>query len=198
MKLLSKTSTKKGVGVLTVLFLGGYLFLNAFEHPFSILTIKELSQGHTILNVLPYYDANMAYAHLLSYPQEAVSIYKRILLFDSLLLIPIYVLFFASTFIYLSKRLLPNRKGLHNFLAVIPFIVGLLNYIEDGLVLYLLTSIPEKHEAMALLCGYFTTSKTILISFSLITIILMFLISSAVRILNQSKVRKLRMGKPSL
>lgn len=46
---------------------GVYLLLNATRLPFSVVTLREHAGGHTILNLLPYYDAATAYEHLASY-----------------------------------------------------------------------------------------------------------------------------------
>lgn len=187
MKHLQKPSSTKSLVILTGVFLSAYLFLNAFQHPLSILTIKELSGGHTILNVLPYYDAKIAYAHLLSYSPEAISIYKRILLFDGLILIPVYVIFFAKALVYFAGRLLPGRKQLVKYLPIIPLFAGILNYLEDAIVFYLLATVPEKLETLATLGGFITTSKTLLISISMITILGMFLVHSGVALLKSIK-----------
>lgn len=149
------------------------------KHPLSILTIKALSNGHTILNVLPFYDAIIGYEHVQSYSLEAIEIYNRILVFDLIILIPVYVSFFSLGLLYFGNKLLKNRRKLVSFVASLPIFAGFLNIIEDGAVFYLLQSFPVRFEHLMAITGMITTTKSLIITISLILIFTALLISLA-------------------
>lgn len=185
MKFLFTKSNSKNIAILFLVFLLSYLFLNAFYHPISILSIIELSEGYTILNVLPYYNSRIAYEHLLSYPFEAIKIYYRVLVFDFFILIPIYVAFFSMSLYHLLKKLTKLDSRLIQKIAFIPLIAGFLNLIEDVVITMLLNKLPEQHNSLANFSGLLTTSKSMIITISLLSIIFMFLISGIKTINNK-------------
>ena len=52
--------------------------------------------------------------------------------------------------------------------ATLPLLAGLMNYMEDGLVLTLIHRFPARHDGLAALCGICTTTKSLLITLSLL------------------------------
>lgn len=149
---------------------GVYLLLNATRLPFSILTLREHAGGHTILNLLPYYDAATAYEHLASYSPQAVAVYHAILALDVVVLIPVYVLAFSSALALAGARVLMRtprpRERLYRGLLLMPALAGAMNLLEDGLILFLLQTHPARYGALSGFAGVVTTTKTVLISAS--------------------------------
>lgn len=134
--------TKKNLIVATFILLANFLLLNSLHHPLSILTIKELSGGHTILNLLPFYGATTGYEYLESYPSDAVSIYKRILLFDLIILIPSYVFFCFMGLGYYGKKIMTEKNTILSNVLLLPIIAALLNIVENVIIYYLLNYLP--------------------------------------------------------
>lgn len=174
MKYLFNKTNPKNILIFFLAFLLSYFFLNLFHHPVSILSIIEISEGHTILNVLPYYNSEIAYEHLSSYPEEAIKIYYRVLLYDFFILVPVYVTFFSMAIFYLLKKTTKLSPGLTQKIAYIPIIAGVLNIIEDIVVAILLNKLPEQLTSLASISAILTTSKSLIILISLLSIIVMF------------------------
>lgn len=174
---IQQVATGKNLLLAAVIFLFAYLFLNTLHHPVSVLTIKQLSGGHTILNLLPFYDTAIGYEYIESYTSEAVDIYKRILLYDVIIMIPAYIVFFILDFSYYGRKILPNKKRIISILFVLPIIAALLNLIEDGIIWFLLASLPDHLDKLMTIAGVITTSKSLIMAVCLFLIAICFIIS---------------------
>jgi hypothetical protein len=181
----------KSVSIFFTLFLGTYALLNYTTLPFSIPSLQEASGGKTILNVLPHYDSAVAYEHIQSYSSEAVDIYYRILLIDVLALIPIYVMFLSTSLLHAGLLVL-RRRGqlLLHILAVLPLVAAVLNLCEDGIIVYLIEAYPHRHDALATLCGFITTAKSLFIMISLLTAAAFYLLIGYSRVAYLVGLRK--------
>lgn len=176
MKLLYRIANGRNLILLFFLFLLSYLFLNAFHHSASILSIKEMSGGHTILNLLPYYDAELAYEHLLAYTPKAVVYYYRVLMLDLILVIPIYTAFFSVGISYFLEKLSRLKPKNVQLIAALPIVAGIINLIEDAVVTVLLYKLPIQFTKLASLSGYLTMLKTMIITACLLSILIMFVV----------------------
>ncbi len=166
---LQSWARPRGVLIFFVAFLSIYALLNFTALPFSIPALQAAAGGKTILNVLPHYDAGEAYAHIAAYSPEAVAIYYRILLIDIVALIPVYVLFLTTGLLHAGGRVFRGRApGLLRLMALMPSAAALLNVVEDGMIVFLIESYPQRFEALATLCGFITTTKSLLIMGSLL------------------------------
>jgi hypothetical protein len=172
--LLRHITTKKLI-VSAAILLCSFLFLNALHHPVSILTIKKLSGGHTILNLLPFYNATIGYEYLESYTSEAVAIYRRVLLFDLIILIPAYVAFFICGIGYYGKSVLHNKKLLSGIL-VLPIVAALLNLAEDAIVWFLLHSLPVHFDNLMTISGVVTTIKLFIFIVCFVLVVVFFVL----------------------
>ncbi|NLR74938.1 hypothetical protein [Leeia aquatica] len=150
------------------LFLTAYLLLNATHLPLSIPAYRDANGGYTILNLLPFYDADTAYRYLQQLTPQAITIYRNIVLMDALWLIPAYTLLFSLGIRHASQWRSGGHSGrVWQSLSLLPWLAALLNYIEDAMILYLMQEFPQRHLALATLCGGLTTSKTLLLVISL-------------------------------
>ena len=174
---IQQYATGKNLLFAAAVFLSGFLFLNTLHHPVSILTIKQLSVGHTILNLLPFYNAAIGYEYIESYTSEAVNIYKRVLIFDVIILIPAYVVFFILSFSYYGRKILPDKKRIISIFFILPIIAALLNLIEDGIIRFLLESIYYHSNKLMTIAGIITTSKLSIFAVCFLLIIVCFIIS---------------------
>ncbi len=179
------------VSVLFVLFVGSYALLNYTDLPFSIPALQEVSNGKTILNVLPYYDAGLAYEYISSYGQGGVDIYYRILVIDLLVLIPIYLVFMTTAMLHSGSIVFRGGgKLLLHTLAMMPLMAAALNLIEDGTIVFLIDSYPHQYNEVATLLGFITSAKSILITVSLLAVALFYLVIGYSRITFNFGVRK--------
>ena len=174
---IQQYATGKNLLFAAVVFLSGYLFLNTLHHPVSILTIKQLSGGHTILNLLPFYNAAIGYEYIESYTSEAVNIYKRVLIFDVIILIPAYVVFFILSFCYYGWKILPDKKRIISIFFILPIIAALLNLVEDGIIRFLLESQSYHSNKLMTIAGIITTSKLLIFAVCFFLITVCFIIS---------------------
>ncbi len=164
----------------------GIIFINAFRHPVSILSIKELSDGYTILNVLPYYNAQIGYAHLDSYTNEAILIYKFVLMYDLFVLIPLYLLFLILGMAYFRHKIFAGNNKFIAFICFIPVMAAFLNIAEDAVVYILLKALPSHMDVLMTISGILTTFKSLLIS-----VCLFFMLYCVIRlVLNSKNVQK--------
>lgn len=136
----------------------------------SIEQVQAHADGYGILNTLPGYGAEQAYAHLHAYTATAWRHYQAILLADLLLLIPAYVLGLAA----LIARLLPPRGGWH-VLLLIPPAAGLFNLVEDLLIVGLHAALPRELPALAAMAGLLTATKALLLKLCLLAMALLLL-----------------------
>ncbi len=185
---MAKSTT---VAVLFVALIGSYSLLNYTNLPFSIPSLQAASGGNTILNVLPHYDAVMAYDYIASYSQSAIEIYHRILLLDVLVLIPVYVLFLTVALLQTGKLVLRRRgQSYLQFLAVLPSVAAMLNLLEDGIITGLIAAYPVRYEALATFCGYITTAKSVLVVTSFLTITVFAILIGYSRVVYSLGLRK--------
>ena len=174
--LLQHITAKKLILAALVLSVS-FLFLNALHHPISILTIKKISGGRTILNLLPFYNATSGYEYLESYTSEAVAIYRRILIFDLIILIPAYIVFSILGLGYYGKRVLHNKKLILSGVLVLPIVAALLNLTEDAIVWFLLHSLPIHFDNLMTISGIATTIKLIIFIICLTLMVVFFVLS---------------------
>lgn len=197
MRYFENHANGKNLAIVGIAFLLSYLFLNVIKHPFSILSIKELTGGYTILNVLPFYNAETAYEFLNAYPKEAIKIYRRILVYDLLILIPVYVSFFSFALIYLGNSLKGRGKDMARIMVFLPLIAGTLNIIEDGIIFVLLNALPTELNTLASLSGIITTTKSILITVCFLSVITIFLIITTRAITKKRSISNFKQPEPN-
>ena len=77
-----------------------------------------------------------------------------------LLLIPVYVLAFSGALARAAARVFSRRPGVLRVLLWLPVLAGVSNLVEDGLVWALLSTYPERHDALAAFAGSVTGVKT--------------------------------------
>lgn len=147
------------IGLYSVLFAGIFLSLQLFHHPFSILSIQELSGGHTILNMKGWYNAVIAQEHLQAYSTEAIAIYRRILYLDMFVLIPGYCLLFLLYLRYLAVRTKAEKTATYQWIIRMIVLAALANYSEDALMISLLREIPDTPSVLATISGLLSTLK---------------------------------------
>lgn len=186
-----KYATGLYVGFSGFLLLLTYLFLNTINHPISIRTIKELSSDHTILNLLPYYDSTLGYEHMMAYTPTAIAIYERILVFDLVLLIPVYVSFFCLGAYYYVPKLVPRWLGMARVLSAAAVVAGFLNIVEDTLVYSLLNALPEQKPTLMNVSGLITFAKSSLISICMLTLLVFIVIDLIQRLYFNSVAKTL-------
>lgn len=191
LKKMQSFAKPKVVSILFILFLGIYALLNYTNLPFSIPSLQEVSGGKTILNVLPHYGAAVAYDYIASYSPKAVDIYDRILLIDVLALIPIYVMFLTVGILHAGSLVL--RRSGQSFLrifAVLPLVAAILNLVEDGIIVYLIEAYPHRYETLATVCGFITSTKSLLIMASLLAVTVFYLLIGYSRVAYSIGLRK--------
>ncbi|KXX69389.1 hypothetical protein [Flammeovirga sp. SJP92] len=176
MKFIFKHANGKNLNLLFFAFLSSYLFLNTGQHPFSIPSVIQQSDGFAILNVVPYYDAETAYVFLNAYTSSAIEIYYRILCFDFLVLIPLYVSFFSMSLIFLLQRLSHLKNDVLQKIALLPFIAGILNIAEDLIIVFLLYDFPNQWLVIATISGLLTASKSMVTVICLLGVFGLYLV----------------------
>ena len=139
-------------------FAGIFLSLHLFHHPFSILSVKEHSDGRTILNMLYWYDAETAHEYINGYKMEALHIYNRITLLDMVVIIPSYVFLTVQASFYFLRRSDSGKKLFYATLTVV-LVAAVANYGQDMIIRRLLFLRPGTDEFLAGLSGWLSMVK---------------------------------------
>lgn len=175
MRFWFRLDSPRMVATTFVLFLLAYFFLNSPAVPFSLPAFQMQNGGLEILNVQPFYTAETAYRQISLYTPEAIRIYHQILAFDLLVLIPLYVLFLSSALRHAGTRVLGRRiPRLVDLLPAVPLVAGGLNIVEDALLFVLLRSYPLRLEGLANVAGMITASKTLLLTLSFLSVLVLY------------------------
>lgn len=168
-----QTAARARVVAISGAVFGLLLFLlNATDLPFSIRSLSAVSSGHTILNILQFYTGEEAYQHIAAYGDAGAGIYRQILQLDAWLLIPAYVLFLGAGTLHAGDRVWRGGgQGWLRLAVLFPLGAGLCNYLEDGVVWYLLGSFPDVHMTLANICGVLTALKTVFMTAALAVVL---------------------------
>ena len=125
--------------------------------PFGLSKIKPYAGNASILDVETYYTAAQAYQRLDLFGEQGRAAYLRILMGD--LVYPALLGLFLSVAITLVLRqVLPAHHRWHK-LNLLPIANLALDYLENMLLITLLTSFPSHLDAVAMLAGWVTFAK---------------------------------------
>lgn len=122
--------------------------------------IKNMSGGLVILDLQMFYTPSHAYAFLDQLGVVGRAAYLRMLGLDFLFIIG-YVLF-NSIFIFLAFKLICNKTNVMHSLCLLPVFTGILDIIENFVIIAMLQRFPEQIYTAARVAGCLTTIKTIL------------------------------------
>lgn len=138
-----------------------FVWLFNFSHvPFSNPSLKKISGGEGLLDVLPFYSAQEAFSILGRYGTVGQELYLKFLAAD-FIFIPVYSLGFALLF----TRAVRARFGENDtwlWLNLLPLGIGLFDCIENLCILGMLLMYPGTNLALGTLSGLATLCKAVL------------------------------------
>jgi hypothetical protein len=169
---LKKISTVRAVLLLALFFTAMYIILNG--QPFGIAELNERFSDSTVLDSRSSYTPEEAYKLFEALGQEGRYFYARIILLLDFAFPLSYALFCASAISFLLTRLLPGRTGLMR-INLVPVATGLVDYVENILLLDIVFTYPKQVNIVAVLANYMTVAKNFLMWFSLILLLLAFI-----------------------
>lgn len=135
-KLLDITSSKKGLIILGVL-----IAISGTSLGITLQQIAELSNGNSIPDFAVGYSSEFIQNLFQSYGEKGMELYRRVHLID-LFNPAIYAMLLASLSYLFFKETKWER------LAIVPLIVGLLDYLENFFLFNLLNDFPQVNDSM--------------------------------------------------
>lgn len=143
-----------------------FWLFNFSAMPFSNPSLMKISGGAGLLDVMPYYSADEAFAMLNQYRVQGRDLYLRFLIAD-FMFIPVYSLGFALLFTRtIRAKFRENDTWL--WLNLLPLACGLFDCLENLCVLGMLFMYPGTSVALGTLSGLATLGKTVLTFVSLL------------------------------
>jgi hypothetical protein len=136
----------------------------------------EAISGEPLLDTIFAYSADDLYRILGTYGPEGRVLYRQYLIWVDLLYGTLAGVTFAAILLALSKSV-DRLGGLLRTAALIPILMMVLDYLEDGLLLLLLTRFPEIVIGLASMASLATSLKLITVYLSLILMVGGFLLA---------------------
>lgn len=167
---INQISNGKSLTVLLTLSLLLMVVVNLINLPITVPRINELSNGAGILDAKLYYTSIEAYQVLDAQQPAGRQVYlKFFTMFDSIFPL-IYSLALAVIITVIFRLAFPSASWFQK-LSLVPFIVGMLDYLENAAIITMLIKYPV-HVDIASIAGYFTLGKWVFSWFSLLLIVL--------------------------
>lgn len=125
--------------------------------PFGLTRIKPYAEGANILDIELFYSAEQAYQRLALFGEQGRAVYFNILMGD--LIYPALLGGFLCVSITLLFRRLNFPSVYWQYLGLLPLANMVFDYIEDALLLSLLSNYPAKLPLTATTAGFVTFTK---------------------------------------
>lgn len=180
---ISKMAKLKWIIFLGVLFIISYLII--LNKPFGVEQLKEITGGLGMLEQQKYYTPEYAYDFFDRQTDVGRAFYKQVIISLDFVFPLIYSVFFMSVILLLTKKMSINNKFLKK-LYIIPILTGLLDYVENGLILSMINMYPKRLYNIAFISGIATGLKQFFFSLSLV-IILLGLIALLINFIKKKK-----------
>lgn len=147
-------ATLRDIAALLTLF----LFFNLVIIPRILSRLDRLSNGTGIIDMLPSYTPDKLYAHLAAFDAQGRQFYMLHELTIDVIYPAISALLFSLAAAYLLCRTFANRSRFQ-YLALIPLLVMLVDYLENLCIVTLLAAYPHRLPALAQIANLFTIGK---------------------------------------
>jgi hypothetical protein len=157
--------------------------VNVADYSWTLLGFKHTTHGVGILDMQWHYDAGAAYRILTAQGEVGRAQYLRMLWTVDVAL-PLLVSLWLAITAALALRRLGVSDRHSAWLALLPLVAGLSDYVENFAISVLLAYYPERFDNLASVAGYATTLKHTLYALSLVTTLLLWL-----RVLAGQRVR---------
>jgi hypothetical protein len=134
--------------------------VHAFDFPGSVPRFEKVSGGGVLLDAIPAFSVDDVYARLSGYGEEGRASYAfRNLTVDVLL--PLSVLPVLFLIARRAGASWPSVSAFRLVLLAVPFVYVVFDLAENGLVLSLLSSYPDRQPAVAAVLPYVTSIKRV-------------------------------------
>ena len=177
---LQRWATDRNILILLLMF----IIFNAVVLPPVIDGFASMSHGAGLVDLLDSYTPDALYAHLASFEPAGRQLY----ILHELTLDVVYpllsALMFSLIIAYLLKRAGPIPGALQ-YLALVPLVEMLDDFLENSSLVTILTSFPARLDALAAAANVFTVGKWILSYAELLALVVslvVFLVQAARRL----------------
>lgn len=154
------------MSALLIAFVGFFWLFNFSPLPLSNPELIKLSGHEGLLDLMPFYTAQEAYAAMSNYGPAGRELYLRFLRAD-FIFIPIYSLGFAFLMTR-TVRAVCDERSAWSWLNVLPVGIGLFDCMENLSIFGVLSLYPAVYEVLGALAGISTLFKHI---FTLLTLL---------------------------
>jgi len=134
--------------------------VHAFDFPGSVPRFEKVSGGGVLLDAVPAFSVDDVYARLASYGEEGRASYAfRNLTVDVLL--PLSMLPFLFLIARRAGTSWPTVSAFRVLVLAMPVVYVVFDLVENGQVLALLSSYPDRQHAVAAVLPYVTSVKRV-------------------------------------
>lgn len=135
------------------------LTIHVFATPWSLVRLRALTGGVSILDMEPHYSGAAAYQRLLDLGDAGRAFYLRRVLFGLDIVLPPLMALMLSVAIRVALGPQIRAGDSRERLTLIPWIAVALDYTENILIGLMLVSFPTQHSYIGTLAGWVTTAK---------------------------------------
>ena len=149
--------------IFIVVFIGTHFF----EVPRSSKAVSIALQGADIFDKTPAFSSEDVYRRIATFPIEGIALYKEFTYTIDILFPLTLFVFLILLSLYVTNRLRISGR-FQIILLLIPTIWFVSDIVENYIIYYLLNTLPAKHETLAGMLGYLTTTKFTLLLLSIV------------------------------
>jgi hypothetical protein len=146
--------------IATIVAAAAVVAVHALDFPGSVPRFEKVSGGGVLLDAMPTFSVDGVYARLASYGEEGRASYAfRNLTVDVLL--PLSILPFLFLIARRAGAGWSRVSAYRLLLLAVPFVYVVFDLAENGQVLALLSSYPDRQQAVAAVLPYVTSVKRV-------------------------------------
>ena len=160
-------ATPRAFVVLLVALALAMVSIHVLPTPWSLVRLRAITGGVSILDMEAHYTAAQAHARLLALGEAGRSFYLWRVLGGLDVVLPFLMALTLSTGI----QLLVGGRGVSERWVLLPWYGAAADYLENLVIGFLLITFPTEHPSVALVAGWITTLKLLLYAMSTFALI---------------------------
>ena len=175
---VERCATGRLLVVLALILAVVMMSVQAFDAPWSLVRLKHMTGGVSILDMQFHYSAQGAQDLLTALGPDGRSFYLWRILAALDVVLPALFAAVLTVAMAVSFRGSVDERSPWRLVQWLPLIAALLDYVENVLIATLLVDFPTAHPAVAAAAGWTTTAKQL----AYVTSVVVCLTAAAVRV----------------
>lgn len=166
---IKKISKPKWIVIFFILFIISYTLINGSI--IGVAKLKQISGGTGILDMQLFYSAEDAYQLFNDLSEEGRAFYKNFIALQDFVFPVLYTFFFTTLNTFFLSKLFSSSKTIKT-LSLLPILGGLCDYIENILILFMISLFPKELIIVANISSIFTFVKFIIFIYNIALVLI--------------------------